>query len=169
MTIDKCEYREAMSRLGAAVNVITTDGPAGRHGLTASAVCSVTDMPPTLLVCVNRSASSHASLASNGVLCVNVLSGRHRELSGAFGNRGLGVAARFAAGSWRVLATGAPVLMDAAVNLDCRIVRTETIGTHSVFFCEVIHVAMAPDPDGLIYFNRTYHQLHAVTPTGQPA
>jgi flavin reductase len=139
MTIDQSLYRDAMSRLGAAVNVITTDGPAGRHGLTASAVCSVTDTPPTLLVCVNRSARSHA------------------------GNRGLGVAARFAAASWRVLETGAPVLTDASVSLDCRIVRTETIGTHSVFFCEVVDVAMAPDPDALIYFNRTYHHLLAAT------
>ncbi|MCA1452747.1 flavin reductase [Bradyrhizobium sp. BRP22] len=160
-TIGKGDYRDAMSRLGAAVNVITTDGPAGRHGLTASAVCSVTDAPPTLLVCVNRTASAHASLASNGVLCVNVLSGRHRDLSGAFGTHGLGVAARFAAGSWRVLATGAPVLTDASVNLDCRIVRTEEIGTHSVFFCEVVDLAMAPDPEALIYFNRTYHHLQA--------
>ena len=31
-----------MSRLGAAVNIITTDGPAGRAGFTASAVCGVT-------------------------------------------------------------------------------------------------------------------------------
>ena len=35
-----------MARLGAAVNVVTTDGPAGRYGFTASAVCSVTDDPP---------------------------------------------------------------------------------------------------------------------------
>ncbi len=167
MTIDKSEYRQAMSRLGAAVNVITTDGPAGRHGLTASAVCSVTDAPPTLLVCVNRSASAHSGLASNGVLCVNVLSSRHQELSSAFANRALGVAARFAAASWRVLSTGAPALADASVSLDCRIARIETIGTHSVFFCEVVDVAIAPDPDGLIYFNRTYHQLQAA-PTGCP-
>ena len=42
------DYRDAMARLGAAVHVITTDGPGGRAGFTASAVCSVTDDPPTL-------------------------------------------------------------------------------------------------------------------------
>ena len=164
--IGKSEYREAMSRFGAAVNVITTDGPAGRHGLTASAVCSVTDVPPTLLVCVNRQAGAHASLIGNGVLCVNVLTGRHQDLSGAFGGGGLGVAARFAAASWRVLTTGAPVLTDASVSLDCRIVRTEEIGTHSVLFCEVVDIATAETAEGLIYFNRAYHQLDgAAAPT----
>ena len=57
-SLSTVEYREAMSRLGAAVSVITTDGPAGPSGFTASAVCSVTDAPPTLLVCLNRSASA---------------------------------------------------------------------------------------------------------------
>ena len=44
-------FREGMSRLGAAITVLTSDGPAGRHGMTASAVVSVTDSPPTLIVC----------------------------------------------------------------------------------------------------------------------
>ena len=43
MAVEKQAYREAMARLGAAVNVITSDGPGGRAGFTASAVCSVTD------------------------------------------------------------------------------------------------------------------------------
>lgn len=49
--VDQQTFRDAMSCMGAAVNIITTDGPAGRAGFTASAVCSVTDTPPTLLVC----------------------------------------------------------------------------------------------------------------------
>ncbi len=48
--VDQQTFRDAMSCMGAAVNIITTDGPAGRAGFTASAVCSVTDTPPTLLV-----------------------------------------------------------------------------------------------------------------------
>ena len=164
--IAKSEYRDAMSRLGAAVNVITTDGPAGRHGLTASAVCSVTDTPPTLLVCVNRHAGAHASLISNRVLCVNVLTGRHRDLSSAFGGgKGLDIADRFAGASWRELTTGAPALTDASVSLDCRIVHSKEIGTHTVFFCEVVDLALAPDAEGLIYFDRAYHPLPGAAPT----
>lgn len=44
--VEKQDFRDAMARLGSAVNIITTDGPAGRAGFTASAVCSVTDTPP---------------------------------------------------------------------------------------------------------------------------
>jgi len=147
-----------MSRLGAAVNVITTDGPAGRHGFTASAVCSVTDLPPTVLVCINRASGSYRHFEENGVLCVNVLAGRHRALSGRFAGKLQGDE-RFAEGGWTRLITGAPVLDDAAAALDCRIARVVEAGTHSVFFCEVQDIALDPTVEGLIYFNRDYHPL----------
>ena len=158
-SVGKDEFREAMSRLGAAVNIVTTDGPAGLHGLTASAVCSVTDTPPTLLVCVNRIAGAHAVLSQNGALCVNVLASRHQHLSDLFGRRGLSVAERFAGAEWSVLDTGSPVLRDAAVSLDCRISQITEMGTHSVFFCQVVAIAIGSAPGGLIYFNRAYHDL----------
>jgi flavin reductase len=158
-TVDQHAFREAMSRLGAAVSIITTDGPAGRHGLTASAVCSVTDTPPTLLVCVRRAAGARDALRANGILCVNILAGHHQKLSDDFGRHGIAVEARFAGGSWTRLVTGAPVLSDAAANLDCRIAGVAEVGTHSVLFCEVEEIATASQPEGLIYFNRLYHRI----------
>src|SRR4249919_1070826 len=70
-------FREAMSRYGAAVHVITTDGPAGKGGFTATAVCSVSDDPPTLLVCVNRKSQNGQILTANGVFCINTLGAEH--------------------------------------------------------------------------------------------
>ena len=69
--VEQKAFREAMSRLGAAVHVITTDGPSGKTGFTATAVCSVSDAPPTLLVCLNRGATSMPILRGNGVLTQN--------------------------------------------------------------------------------------------------
>jgi len=114
------DYRDAMACLGAAVNIVTTDGRAGRAGFTASAVCSVTDNPPTLLVCMNRGSSAYASVRENGVVCVNVLSARHERLSRLFGGR-ISFDERFAAAAWLTLETGAPALADCAVAFDCRI------------------------------------------------
>src|SRR5439155_16232567 len=75
------DFRAAMASLSAAVSVITTDGPRGRSGITVSAVCSVTDTPPTLLVCVNRSSYLHDILDENRRICVNVLGPGHEELA----------------------------------------------------------------------------------------
>jgi flavin reductase len=152
------KYREAMARLGAAVNVITTLGPDGRRGFTASAVCSVSDTPPTLLVCCNRSNDSHAALFANRIMCVNTLSAGQRDISDFFAGRAEGEA-RFEVGAWDTLATGAPALRGAVVSFDCRIVQLTDIGTHSVFFGEVVDIAWGTAHDALMYFARAYHPL----------
>ncbi|MBS0969829.1 pyrimidine utilization flavin reductase protein F [Chimaeribacter arupi] len=151
-------FRQAMSCLGAAVNIITTDGPAGRAGFTASAVCSVTDTPPTLLVCLNRSASVHPAFARNQQLCVNTLSAGHEDLSNLFGGK-TPMEARFAAADWSRLATGSPVLAGAVANFDCRITQTVSVGTHDILFCEVVALRRNDAGHGLVYFDRRYHPL----------
>src|SRR5215470_13054734 len=72
-TVEAGQFREAMSQLGAAVHVVTTAGPAGRAGFTATAVCSVSDQPATLLVCLNRRSQVAPIVDVNRVLCVNTL------------------------------------------------------------------------------------------------
>ncbi|MDH6170359.1 flavin reductase [Variovorax boronicumulans] len=158
--LPKADYRNAMARLGAAVSIITTDGPAGRAGFTASAVCSVTDEPPMLLVCLNRSASVYPAFTTNGVLCVNVLAAGHQTLSGLFGGK-TPMDERFAAGRWSRKATGSPVLEDAAASFDCRVVSTTSAGTHDVLFCEAVAIAIGGAAQSLIYFDRKYHEIAA--------
>jgi len=158
--VDGRDYRNAMAHLGAAVSIVTTDGPAGRAGFTASAVCSVTDNPPTLLVCINRASSAYASVIENGVVCINALSARHQELSRLFGGR-IPVEERFSAAAWSTLETGSPVLVDGAVAFDCRIADRTNVGTHDVLFCRVVALQSAEHADSLIYFDRSYH---VVTP-----
>ncbi|KAF1024077.1 MAG: FMN reductase (NADH) RutF [Paracidovorax wautersii] len=157
----KADYRSAMARLGAAVHVITTDGPAGRAGFTASAVCSVTDEPPTLLVCLNRAASVYDVFMRNPVLCVNTLAPGQEGLPNLFGGK-TPMDQRFAAASWRTLTTGAPVLDAAAVSFDCRVARVTAVGTHDVLFCEVQAIAQGGEAGGLVYFDRRYHALHSL-------
>ncbi len=160
MPVDKQTYREAMARLGAAVNVITTDGPGGRAGFTASAVCSVTDTPPTLLVCANRANDSYPALRANGVLCVNTLTASHEEVSAVFaGMTEHSVDRRFEVGVWDVLVTAAPALQGAAVAFDCRIDQVVEVGTHDVFFCAVEAVRIGSVSEALIYYGRGYHHL----------
>lgn len=158
--IDRTAYRNGMARLGAAVNVITTVGADGRRGLTASAVCSVTDDPPTLLLCINRTSDNHEPLRANGVLCVNTLAASQEALSPLFaGMTGVPQEERFEHGEWMTLATGAPVLKNAVVSFDCTIAEMTDVGTHTVFFCAVQAVQLGAEPDGLIYFDRAYHRI----------
>jgi len=157
--VDTSGFRNAMAMLGGAVSVITTDGPAGRYGFTASAVCSVTDSPPTLLVCMNRSSFANAQFKTNGVLCVNVLAAAHQDVSGTFANRDLRSEERFATQAWSSLESGAPALDEALVNFDCRIAQIHEVGTHNIFYCEVVQIRQGASREGLVYFDRAYHRL----------
>lgn len=156
--VDHDAFRHAMARLGAAVNIITTDGPAGRAGFTASAVCSVTDTPPTLLVCLNRSASVWPTFRDNGYLCVNTLAAGHEDLSTLFGGK-TPMEQRFAAAEWHTLASGSPLLDGATVSFDCKISQVVSVGTHDILICEALALVRNDDSHGLAWFDRGYHHL----------
>lgn len=153
--MDKQSFKNGMSSLGAAVNVITTQGPAGQAGFTASAVCSVTDSPPTLLVCLNRSASVFETFQSNQVLCVNTLAAHQIELSNIFGGK-TPMQERFSKATWSLLSTQSPVLDDALVSFDCVVVQSMSVGSHDVLICEVKAMKQNQGLNALIYFNRAY-------------
>ena len=157
--IEATDFRNAMSLLTTAVNVITTASKAGMHGFTASAVCSVTDTPPMLLVCMNQSSRSHAHFVENKVLAVNVLSTQHEQLSNAFASSKFSSEERFNLGEWSALETGSPILQDALVSFDCEIQDIQQVGTHSIFMCRVLQVQQSDQEESLVYFNRAYHQV----------
>src|SRR5947208_9372950 len=120
-SVEPAAFREAMSRLGAAVHVITTAGPGGKTGATATAVCSVSDAPPTLLMCLNRRSQTNPIVVENGVFCVNTLGDGGTEIADIFAGRtGVTGSERFATGEWSVLSTGSPVLVSAVTVFDCR-------------------------------------------------
>src|SRR5947208_5274713 len=103
-TVEQAAFREAMSRLGAAVHVITTAGPGGKAGTTATAVCSVSDAPPTLLMCLNRRSQTYPIVTDNGVFCVNTLGDGGAEIADIFAGRtGVSGSERFGSGEWSVL------------------------------------------------------------------
>jgi len=135
MTVSRQEFRDAMARLGAAVNIVTTDGPAGLSGMTVSAVCSVTDDPPMLLVCLNRGSPQNRLFKDNGVLCVNSLASGQEELSVRFAGRSASRHARTLQpcdlGAARHRRAGAGWLR-RLLRLPHR--RRDERGTHSVLF-----------------------------------
>lgn len=163
--VNRQGFRDAMSRVGAAVHIVTSAGPAGRCGFTASAVTAVTDDPPTLLVCQNRASDANPAFKANGVLCVNTLAAAQESLSPVFaGMTGCDQEGRFAAGRWSTLATGAPVLQGALVSFDCRITRIVEVGSHSVLFCAVAAIRVGEAHEGLIYCDRRYHPVRLKLP-----
>jgi len=158
--VDGDAFREAMSRIGAAVHIVTTAGPAGRAGATMTAVTSVSDAPPTVLVCINRSGRLNTVLRGNGVFCVNTLVAGDEELAGVFAGRGgLDHEARFGHGHWRAGRLGTPTLVGARAVLECRVSELTEVGSHTVVFGRVEAVHLHRSRAALLYLDRGYRVL----------
>ncbi|KQV36997.1 flavin reductase [Rhizobium sp. Root1204] len=162
--VSKTEFRDAMARVCAPVNVITTNGEAGRGGFTATAMCSVTDEPPTLLVCMNSKSAQAQLFLDNNRFCVNVLTGEHKDLAGYFAGREADMTARYSAAEWTDLNSGNQALADAIVSFDCRIVDARLVGTHNLLIGEVTEIRSRKDGHALLYFDRSF--VHVPTQTG---
>jgi flavin reductase len=154
-------FRQAMAQITAAVHVITTTGPSGRRGLTASAVTSLSDSPALMLACIHADSQTLSAIEANGLFCINALSGQDQDVGEVFaGRRGLAGEERFTVGNWASLATGAPVLTTALITFDCRLVEARTMATHRIIIGEVValggHGLEATASEGLIYRNRRF-------------
>jgi|SRR6266404_65433 len=164
--VDAGQFRIGMRTLAGAVNIITSMHAAHRYGMTATAVCSATAEPPTVLVCINKLATTHNAVTKSKVFCVNVLRAEDWQLSTAFSGAQSGDN-RFKNGNWTRLTTGAPVLIEALVSFDCRVVKTLTHGTHTVYLGQVEQMLIGQKGKPLLYSEGQYAKLASLT-LGEP-
>jgi flavin reductase len=154
--MEKDKFISAMARAVNGVAVVSTNGPAGRFGITVSSVSSVSADPPLVLACVNRSSAAHRALKENDVFCVNLLSADQRELADAFAGRpSRGRAYQFEEEIWHAGPTGSPRLRRALATFDCVLEQAHEAGSHTVFIGRVTGVTDRPG-DPLLYTARSY-------------
>ncbi len=155
----RLQFLEGMSHAACTVNVVTTDGAAGRAGVTISAMSSVSaDTPkPTLLICVNKESPVAQKIIANGVFCVNVLRDDQAYVSDTFAGRFNEVIKdKFECAEWTAMPSGAPRVVDPLVGFDCHLVSSNLVGTHQVILGEVTDIFVAEMGSPLIYANRAY-------------
>lgn len=153
-------FRDAMANLGAAVNIIATNGDAGCCGLTATAVCSVTDNPPTVMICINSKSQMNTVFQENGKLSINILNHEQEEMACHFaGMTGLTMADRFTQPGWQHGQLQQPVLENALACLEGDIYDVRQVGTHFVYMAEIKNISVREDGHGLIYFKRRFHSV----------
>lgn len=152
-------FKLGMRRLVSGVTLVTTCHEGVRHGLVATAVTSVTGDPPTLLICVNKSASAHAPLAAARIFCVNVLADDHGDVARQFSSP-LHRDERFGIGDWVALATGAPALRGCLAAFDCEAVELIPYNSHTIFLGKIRKIELWRGKiDPLLYVDGMYRKL----------
>lgn len=155
MSVTESAYRDAISRFLSGVTVITTSHGGEMQGITATAVASVTLQPPTLLVCLNRQSATCRTLIDSGLFAVNVLHSNQQQLAQRFATK---QPDKFAGVAMTTGTLGMPLLDGALAHLECRVSAQNDIGTHRIFFGEVVSVAVA-EGTPLGYFRGKFSTL----------
>ncbi|MEH7830084.1 flavin reductase family protein [Gemmobacter denitrificans] len=157
----RADFLEAMSRAATFVAVATTDGPAGRHGVTVSSLTSVSadGALPSLLLCIHHQSPAAAAMLQHRAFCANLLHEGQQTIANLFAGRGgPDRAERFAACDWQPGEGGQPMLAGATAALECRLATALLWGTHHVLIGEVTAIRLSDDPAALLYGQRTYRK-----------
>jgi flavin reductase len=147
-------FRQAMRRVASTVNVISICVEGQAMGITATAVSPISMDPPSLLVCINRAASVHASMEDVDRFAVNVLHRDQEEVARIFADRRFHEE-RFADG-WESDGDNPPRLTDSQATILCRRIDHHQFGTHSIFIGVVEAVATRDGVAPLIYLDGRY-------------
>jgi flavin reductase (DIM6/NTAB) family NADH-FMN oxidoreductase RutF len=155
MTFDPKKQRKIMGHFATGVTVVTTDGEAGSHGLTANEVASLSLDPPLVLVAVDKRAATLEYLKKNRCFAVNILRLDQEEISRRFATPG---PKDFSDLNVIKAVTAAPILADCLAFLDCRVADILPGGDHDIFVGEILageHHGGEP----LLYYSGGYRRL----------
>ncbi len=159
------QFLTGMAHAASAVSVVTTDGTAGRAGVTVSAMTSVSaDMEkPTLLVCIHHLSPAASRILENGAFCVNILRTDQFYVSDTFAGRLKPHSGdKFDCAGWTTMRTGSPRILDPLAAFDCTVIQDDRVGTHHIFVGEVEDVFTEAAGSPLIYSQRTYGRTTAI-------
>lgn len=149
-------FREACARFATGITVATVIGTDGQpYGLTANSFSAVSEQPPLVSVCVNHRTVAHAHFEASEVFAINILAEEQKHLSVRFSSKG---GERFTGLAWEKGKTGAPLLAQSLVQLECRITHRVAAGDHTIFVGEVVRAAWR-DGRPLVYYFRDYRSI----------
>ena len=152
-------FRTAMRGVASAVYLLTTRGPEGDAGMTATAACSLSFDPVSVLICVNRTTSFIRTLEASGRFALNILSRDDAEVAKAFGSPA-GRPHRFVLGEWYDL-DGMPALSSSLSTIVCDVASQMDFGSHRVFVGQVRHVDNREGRPELVYCQGAFRTLEA--------
>jgi flavin reductase len=152
------DFKIGMRQVASPVAIVTSRTGRIRNGLTATAVCSVSADPPTMLACINRNASAETIIAESGKFAINFLAEDQHNIARLFSKPKLAADERFGEGSWLSLVTGSPILDGAVASFDCEVEECIASGTHHIYVGRVVAVT-STGQDALLYRDGLFRKL----------
>lgn len=150
--VDQGVFRDVAGHFATGVTVLTSTDGNEPAGTTASAVASLSMDPPMMLICLNRSSSTHDIIAESKVFGVNILAQDQGDIAMQFARKGTD---KFAGLDWTNAVGDIPWIDGALATIACRVVDTAVGGTHTVFIGEVLDAEAFPG-EPLTYYRGAF-------------
>jgi flavin reductase (DIM6/NTAB) family NADH-FMN oxidoreductase RutF len=158
MTVSVDEFKNALQLWASGVTVVTTQSEKfGVQGMTVTAFSSVSVNPPQVLVCINDAADTGDGIDESQCFAVNILMAGQESTSNQFAG-GSSQQQRFENAGWSAGITGAPLLNNSLMSLDCKVVEKVRAGTHWIIIGEVQAVECRSG-EPLLYYRGAYRQI----------
>lgn len=161
--VDQELFKVGMQQLASTVTVITSAYEGARSGMTATAVCSLSPDPASLIISVNRSNRTFGFIMDSRKFAVNLLSVEQENIANAFASS-KHLEDQFRSGAWSVSECGAPVLTDALAVFVCDVDQWMNTKTHTVFCGNISECNVSPDRSPLLFGKKQYQALTPVMP-----
>lgn len=161
----KDSFFSAMRRLAASVTIVTTGNGTQQAGLTATAVCSLSAEPPSLIACINQNAHAHDLILSSKRFAVNLLSAEQEQLAMLFADPER-AAERFNIAKWHSDDHDVPLLEGTAANILCRLERAVDAFTHTIFI-GVVEDVILDKSSPLLYGTGSFGRFISPTNGGE--
>jgi flavin reductase (DIM6/NTAB) family NADH-FMN oxidoreductase RutF len=154
MAIGADEFRAALGSWTSGVSIITSRAGDEIHGMTVSDFSGASLDPPLALVCASKTSVTTGLIEKGRCFGVNVLGVDQSDLSNKFASK-KDEFKRFEGVDFYEAETGAPLLTNALVNLDCRLVAVHDAGDHVLCVGE-IESAEINEGEPLVFFRGSY-------------
>lgn len=143
MAIEKDIFRQVMGHFITGVTVVTTNSQGKLVGLTVNSFTSLSLNPPLVLVCVNNASNTLPLFRESKIFAVNFLTAEQVDISRGFAVPSKDRFDHFCHASYRVAATGAPILDNILAFVDTRLIAEYPGGDHVIFVGQVEAIGIA--------------------------
>ncbi|GAA1098742.1 flavin reductase family protein [Tsukamurella spumae] len=138
-TPDLDMMKQVNRRFISGVTVVTAIDDGVPRGLAVNAFSSISLDPPTVMVAVQHTSSTHDCLFRTDHLAINILSTAQLDVVTRFATKSDD---KFAGVDWEPGPHGSPLLARSAAQMETRIRERLHASTHTIFICRVVHATV---------------------------
>ncbi|WP_029112281.1 flavin reductase family protein [Mycobacterium sp. URHB0044] len=144
----------------SGVTVVTAMDQDTPRGLAVNAFSSVSLAPPTVMVAVQHTSSTHDCLFAATHLAINILSSEQLDVVNRFATKSDD---KFAGLDWERGPFGSPLLARSAARMEVEIRERLRASTHTVFLGRVVHADVS-ERSAMVYSAGKFFDGGALTP-----